>query len=455
MQPGGCKGQIGTMNETAPEMLTILPNPALFRAARWTQRIGLVVAAAAIAAGLLPLAGIAPGGSVAVARGALPLLLTGLICALTLLLSSMESEAVTLVYARRIATVLMLFAATVLVVFWWRAAATGARSSHIVFPPARLVFGFVALGLAVVLIDQKNWVLNRIADVLVCGLSLLSLTLVAASISSWFTVSTRGADSDISMVALICLIALTGVVALRQAEHGVFSIFLGVGTGSKLARVFAPILLLLPFAWQTASTHLNGAVNAVVLASAGVALAFGIMLYFAWRISAMENEIHDLVLRDEATRLYNQRGFQMLAEHALRLAKRSAVPFSVLFINLENLAQIHEQLGRDFAAASLAEAGEILRSTFRESDIKGRIGADEFAVAGRFDRTGISVAALRLEAATAARNEKSGRPIPLKFSMGHVTTTDPDTQETLKELLTRAGHSKNRMDLELKEMRVN
>src|SRR5689334_18947966 len=103
------------MNETAPEMLTILPNPALFRAARWTQRIGLVVAAAAIAAGLLPLAGIAPGGSVAVARGALPLLLTGLICALTLLLSSMESEAVTLVYARRIATVLMLFAATALV----------------------------------------------------------------------------------------------------------------------------------------------------------------------------------------------------------------------------------------------------------------------------------------------------------------------------------------------------
>lgn len=442
------------MNETVPEMLAVLPNPALFRAARMMQRVGLGVVAAAILFGLLPLAGVAVGGSAAVARGALPLLLSALICVLALLLSSMPGEGVALIYSRRIANVLVLFAAAA-VVFWSRASSVGARSSHIVFPPARLAIGFVALGLAVVLVDRKNWVLSRVADVLVCLLCLLCLTFVAGSVSGWFVVTGAGAGSPISAVALVCLIALTGVVALRQAEHGVFSIFLGVGTGSKLARVFAPILVLLPFAWQAASTHLNGAVSAAMLACAGVGLAFGIMLFFAWRISGMENEIHDLVLRDESTRLYNQRGFHMLAEHALRLAKRSAVPFSVLFIHLENLAQIHEQLGRDFAAASLAEAGEIVRSTFRESDIKGRIGADEFAVAGRFDRTGISVAALRLEAATAARNEKSSRPIPLRFSMGHVTTTDVDAQETLKDLLERAGHAKNRMDLQLKEMRVN
>ena len=42
----------------------------------------------------------------------------------------------------------------------------------------------------------------------------------------------------------------------------------------------------------------------------------------------------------------------------------------------------------------LREAGEILKATFRESDIKGRIGGDEFAVAGQFDRAGISVAAI-------------------------------------------------------------
>ena len=169
----------------------------------------------------------------------------------------------------------------------------------------------------------------------------------------------------------------------------------------------------------------------------------------------MENEIHDLILRDEATRLYNYRGFHMLAEHALRLAQRSGVPFSVLFIDLENLAQIHTQLGPNVAAASLAEAGEILRANFRESDIKGRIGADEFAVAGQFDRAGISVAALRLEAIVAARSAKSSRPLPLKFSMGHVTTTNADAEESLKDLIDRAGNAKNRLDTQFMEMRVN
>lgn len=438
------------MNETAPEMLSVLPNRALFRAARWMQRIGLGITAAAILAGLMPLA----GRGAAAAKGALPLLLTAMICGLSLVLSSIQSEGVGIVYARRVLNLLVLFAATV-DVFWSRAADAGARSGHIIFPPARLAFAFVVLALAVVLIDKKNWLLNHIVDALVGVLCLLGLIFVANLISGWPAVSGGGAASGVSLATLVCFIALAAVVGLRQAEHGVFSIFLGVGTGSTLARIFAPILLLLPFLWQVAGARLSAWVTAAVLAPAGVAVAVGILLFFAWRISGMENEIHDLVLRDESTRLYNHRGFQMLAEHALRLAKRSAVPFSVLFINLENLAQIHAELGPDFAAASLAEAGEILRSTFRESDIKGRIGANDFAVAGRFDRAGISVAALRLEAATAARNEKSMRPIPLRFSMGHVTTTDPDVQETLKDLLERAGHAKNRMDLQLREMRVN
>ena len=145
----------------------------------------------------------------------------------------------------------------------------------------------------------------------------------------------------------------------------------------------------------------------------------------------------------------------MLAEHALRLAKRTNVPFSVLFIELENLAEIHSQHGQDATAASLAEAGEVLRATFRESDIKGRVGTGEFAVAGRFDRCGIAVAAMRLEAATAARTSRTQGPGPLRLSMGHVTTLDSAVQENLKDLLQRAGQIKNRMDFQVKEMRVN
>jgi diguanylate cyclase (GGDEF)-like protein len=446
------------MNEIVPDTLTVLPDPRLFRAARWTQRVCLGIAAVAILFGLMPLAGTALGGtSAATARTSLPFLLTALLCGLSLFLSEPDRTGVASGYARRIANFLAICALIAFSILSQRGAASPPRT---VFPPEWFALGLCALTIAVILVDQKNWLINRVVDVLVCGLCLLNLLLVSDAAFGSFALFGRTAGSPGLAALLVSLVALTIVVTLRQAEHGVLSIFLGVGFGSRLARVFAPILLLLPFAWEAANEWMNrigpaGHMGAAFLASAGVAVAVGILLFFAWRISRMENEIHDLVLRDEATRLYNLRGFHMLAEHALRLAQRSGVPFSVLFIDLENLAQIHSQVGPDAAAAALAEAGEILRATFREPDIKGRIGADEFAVAGQFDRAGISVAALRLEAATAARSAKSGRPIPLKFSMGHVTTAGGDSQETLKEMLDRAGQLRNRQDGLLKEMLVN
>ena len=448
------------MNETAPDTLTVLPDPRLFRAARWMQRICLGIAAVSVLFGLMPLFGSEISGWLAATTGgSLLFLLTALLCGISLLLAEPGWTWVAVSYARSVVNVFVICGGAALI-FAARVANDSATQQNAAFPPAGFTVGFVALAIAVVLVDKRNWLVNRFADVLVCGLCLLGLLLVSDAMFGRFALFGGTADNQGWTPLLLCLLALTIVVTLHQAEHGVFSIFLGVGVGSNLARVFAPILLLLPFAWEALNKWINrvgsaGHLNAALLGSCGVAMAIGILLFFTWRISTMENEIHDLILRDEATRLYNARGFHMLAEHALRLAQRSNVPFSVLFIDLENLAQIHAQLGSEASTASLAEAGELLRATFRESDIKGRIDADKFAVAGRFDRVGILVAALRLEASVAACNAKSARPVPLKFSMGHVTSSETNEAESLKELLERAGHVRTRQDSQLTEMRVN
>jgi diguanylate cyclase (GGDEF)-like protein len=447
------------MNEMVPEALTVLPNPALFRAARWMQRISLGVVLIAVLFGFLPLLGLPIAASTAAeARGCAPILATALLSALSLALSAPGRTGLAYSYALRFVNFLVIFVAA-WEVWWMRMAGVASGSGTIVYPTNRLAIGFVLLPVAVILVDRKNWFANRIVDVIACSLCLLSLLLVADSIFGSIALFKPSAVSVGFTASLVTLVALTAVVTLRQAEHGVFSVFLGVGIGSRLARIFAPILLLLPFGWALASawaghgsqSHLSTA----LLACSAAAASLGILMYFAWRISRMENEIHDLILRDEATRLYNHRGFHMLAEHALRLAQRSGVPFSILFVDLENLTEIHQELGPNAAATSLAEAGEILRSTFRESDIKGRIGPDEFAVAGQFDRAGISVAALRLEATTAARIARNGRAIPLKFSMGHVTTSEANVQENLKDLIARAGQARNRLDAQLNGMRIN
>jgi diguanylate cyclase (GGDEF)-like protein len=445
------------MNETVPDTLTVLPDPQLFRAARWMQRGCLGVAAVSMLLALVPLLGTRlENNSASTASARVTFLLTVLLCGSSLFLSEPKRTGVAVDYTRRIVN---LCAICALIVFFILARKAGADLPHVFFPPVRLAFGLSGLTIAVVLIDQKNWLINRLVDVLVCALCLLSLLLVSDAVFARFALFGRATGIP-TPALMVCLVVLTIAVALRQAERGVFSIFLGVGIGSNLARIFAPILLLLPFVWEGINGWLNraghgGHLEAALIASVGVAVAIRILLFFAWRISQMENEIHDLILRDEATRLYNFRGFHMLAEHALRLAQRSNVPFSVLFIDLENLSEIHTQLGPEMAAAALAEAGEILRATFRESDIKGRIGTDQFAVAGQFDRAGISIAALRLEAATAARGAKSRRQVSLQFSLGHVTTAGHDSQENLREMLERAAQARNRQESLLKEMLVN
>ena len=46
------------------------------------------------------------------------------------------------------------------------------------------------------------------------------------------------ANNMISPLLLMCLVLLTFVVAMRQAERGVWSIFVGAGIGSRIARAF-------------------------------------------------------------------------------------------------------------------------------------------------------------------------------------------------------------------------
>ncbi len=134
------------------------------------------------------------------------------------------------------------------------------------------------------------------------------------------------------------------------------------------------------------------------------------------------------------------RGFYLLAEQTLRLAQRARLPFSVLFVDLDGLKLINDQMGHNTGSAYLAETGELVLACFREGDVKGRFGGDEFVIAGQFSRVGMEIAVHRLQMAAAERNQATNRKFPLSFSIGHVTC-DYYSQETLKELVTRADEA--------------
>jgi len=94
----------------------------------------------------------------------------------------------------------------------------------------------------------------------------------------------------------------------------------------------------------------------------------------------MEGEIRSLSLTDDLTGLYNRRGFTLFAEQQSKLALRMKRNMMLFFCDLDNLKKINDTFGHAVGDTALKEVSTVLRETFRESDIQGRYGGDEFVV---------------------------------------------------------------------------
>lgn len=94
----------------------------------------------------------------------------------------------------------------------------------------------------------------------------------------------------------------------------------------------------------------------------------------------LREELKELAITDELTGLLNRRGFITLAAHQIRLAQRQKKDLYLVYIDLDNMKEINDNLGHELGDAALRETTAVLRETFRESDVLGRLGGDEFAV---------------------------------------------------------------------------
>jgi len=141
---------------------------------------------------------------------------------------------------------------------------------------------------------------------------------------------------------------------------------------------------------------------------------------------------------DELTGLYNRRGFFTLGTQTLRLTRRKGREVVVLFVDLDGLKRVNDSLGHECGDELIRAAAELLRSTFRDSDIVARIGGDEFAVvANETDGTPAEVITARLRKAIESLNVSRPADRRLSMSVGaarHTVMADAE----LSELLARA-----------------
>jgi len=148
--------------------------------------------------------------------------------------------------------------------------------------------------------------------------------------------------------------------------------------------------------------------------------------------------LENLSLLDDLTGLYNRKGFLALAEHRVKLAYRSGEPFSVAFLDLDGLKGINDTFGHQAGNNALVDAANVLRDSFRQSDILARLGGDEFAVfIAEAEESKIAGIVGRIQQNLDACNSKSGCPFTLSFSIG-IVSSNPDRHSDLETLLGRA-----------------
>jgi len=91
-----------------------------------------------------------------------------------------------------------------------------------------------------------------------------------------------------------------------------------------------------------------------------------------------EVRIREMAFQDPLTRLYNRRGFNIVAGHQLMVAQRTKSPMILLFADVVHLEAVNELYGYEQGDMVLADIGEIMRTSFRRSDVMARLDADEF-----------------------------------------------------------------------------
>ena len=162
-------------------------------------------------------------------------------------------------------------------------------------------------------------------------------------------------------------------------------------------------------------------------------------LRFAIERNDRRLKLETLSVTDDLTGLQNRRGFLMMADKQLKLARRNQHEAVLLFLDLDRMKYINDTFGHAEGNRALNEAADTLRACFRQSDIIGRLGGDEFAAlatSATSDHTEASLRA-RVQSHLSMINARPDRPYALGFSIG-VLHCPPDANVSIEDLLARA-----------------
>ncbi len=149
-----------------------------------------------------------------------------------------------------------------------------------------------------------------------------------------------------------------------------------------------------------------------------------------------EEKLKYLSLHDPLTNLYNRAYFE---EEMHRHDNNRFDVVGLIMCDIDGLKLVNDTLGHDRGDELLTVASQVIRKSFRESDVVARVGGDEFAILlPNSPKSKVEEICARIRTSVAAYNKKNPH-LPLGISTGFAIRTGPG--QSMAELYREADNA--------------
>ncbi len=155
--------------------------------------------------------------------------------------------------------------------------------------------------------------------------------------------------------------------------------------------------------------------------------------------SMVERELAavELATQDELTNIMNRRGFMLIGQNSLNFCEREGISAALVFFDLNDFKPINDKFGHAEGDRALIAFADQMKDAFRNSDIFGRIGGDEFVVLlTNTSKVFAETIVERFRQSLAKCTQDAGLGYDITFSYGAVEF-DPDKHPTIEALLAK------------------
>ncbi len=166
--------------------------------------------------------------------------------------------------------------------------------------------------------------------------------------------------------------------------------------------------------------------------------------YLAIAIENARNfqQVKELTVTDDLTKLYNSRYLHLVLERELARSERYREQLTLVFIDIDNFKTVNDSHGHMMGSQLLKEFSEFLISSIRTSDVAIRYGGDEFIlVLPRTNKTDALIMVKRAHEALHEQHFLKSKHLNLKVTASFGIATFPEDAKTIDALINAADNA--------------